>query len=156
MDKYVLSEELPSRRSIPNSSVGNRQQQQKTQGQAEQHSAAGGGPQQRHQGQAERGHSTGGSVASGGPQQRHQGQAEPGCSTGGSRSLMNERSQARAGTRQNVGFFKAGNLHRPGMASQERRHKVSLGSRRRALGARGGQARQGSVMETITLESDSS
>ena len=69
---------------------------------------------------------------------------------------MNERSQARAGIRQNVTFFKAGNLHRPGMASQERRHKVSLGSRRRAPGAREGQAGQGSVIETITLESDSS
>ena len=54
-----------------------------------------------------------------------------------------------------MGFFKAGNLHRPAMASQERRHKESLGSRRRAPGAREGQAGQGSVMETITLESDS-
>ena len=154
-DDVVTVREI-SRRSIPNSSVRNRQQQQRAQGQAEQHGAAGGGPQQRHQGQAERVRSTGGNVASGGSQQRHQGQAESGGSTGGNRSLRNERSQARAGIRQNVTFLKAGNLHRPGMASQERRHKVSLGSRRRAPGAREGQAGQGSVIETITLESDSS
>ena len=125
-----------SRRSVPNSGIGRRPQQQRAQGQAERHSAAGGGPQQRHQGQAEQGCSTGGSAASGGPQQWHQGQAEQGCSTGGGGSLMNQRSQARAGIRQNVGFFKAGNLHIPAgqgvqiggtnMASQERRRKESL------------------------------
>ena len=78
---------------------------------------------------------------------------------------MNQRSQARAGIRQNVGFFKAGNLHRPAgqgvkiggtnMASQERRRKESLGSRRRAPGAQEGQAGQGRVVETVTLDSDS-
>ena len=44
-----------SRRSVPNSGVGSRPQQQRAQGQAEQHSATGGGPQQRDQEQAEQG-----------------------------------------------------------------------------------------------------
>ena len=64
-----------------------------------------------------------------------------------------DRSKAR---KQNVAFFKAGNLHRQGIAGQKRRHNVSLGSCRRALGARGGQPELGSVTETITLDSDSS
>ena len=62
-------------------------------------------------------------------------------------------------------FFKAGNLHKPAgqgvrvggtnMANQERRPKESLGSRRRAPGARDGQAGRGHVVETVTLDSDS-
>merc|ERR1712002_64233 len=116
--------------------------------------------QQRAQGQAEQHGETGGS-----PQQRNQGQAEQGCSTGGGGSLMHQRSQARAGNRQKVGFFKAGNLHIPAgqgvrvggmnMANKERRPKESLGSRRRAPRAREGQAGRGHVVETVTLDSDS-
>merc|ERR1711888_512089 len=49
-----------SRRSVPNSSVGSRPQQQRAQGQVEQHGATGGGPQQRNPGQAGQGCSTGG------------------------------------------------------------------------------------------------
>ena len=132
--------------------MGNRPQQQRAQGQAERHGAAGGGPQQRHPGQAaERVNRTGGNVANGGSQQRHQVQADLGGVTGG--SSLDERTKAR---KPNVAFFKAGNLHRPGIASQERRHNVSLGSRRRALGARGGQAEIGNVTKTITLDSYSS
>ena len=41
------------------------------------------------------------------------------------------------------------------MASQERRPKESLGSRRRAPGAQEGQAGRGRVVETVTLDSDS-
>ena len=55
-----------------------------------------------------------------------------------------------------MAFFKAGNCHKQGIAGQKRRHNVSLGSCRRAPGARGGQAELGSVTETITLDSDSS
>ena len=42
------------------------------------------------------------------------------------------------------------------MASQQKRQKESLGSRRRAPGAREGQAGQGRVVETVTLDSDDS
>ena len=52
-------------------------------------------------------------------------------------------------------FFKAGNCHKQGIAGQKRRHNVSLGSCRPAP-ARGGQAEQRSITETITLDSDSS
>ena len=118
--------------------------------------------QQRNQGQAEQYRSTGGCIN---PQQRNQGQAEQYRSTGGGRSLMQQRSQARAGYRQNVGFFKAGNLHRPAgqgvrvgdtnMAHHGRMSGQALGSRRRAPGARDGQAGRGRVVETVTLDSDS-
>ena len=78
---------------------------------------------------------------------------------------MPQRSQAQAGYRQNVGFFKAGNLHRPAgqgvrvgdmnMAHRGRMSGEALGSRRRAPGARDGQVGQEHVVETVTLDLDS-
>ena len=52
-------------------------------------------------------------------------------------------------------FFKAGNCHKRGITGQKRRHNASLGSCRPAP-ARGSQAEQRSITETITVESDSS
>ena len=132
-----------------NSSVANRPQQQGAQG-AELYGAAGGGAQQRHPGQTAEHVNRAGGVANRGSQQRHQGQADLGGATG--RSLNDERLKAR---KQNVAFFKVGNCHKQGIAGQKRRHNVSLGSCRPAP-ARGGQAEQGSITETITLDSNSS
>ena len=148
-DDVVTVREV-SRRSVQNSSVANRSQQQGAQG-AERYGAAGGGAQQRHPSQAaERVNRTGGSVANGRSQQRHGGQEDLGGATG--RSLSDERLKAR---KQNVAFFKAGNCHKQGIAGQKRRHNVSLGSCRQAP-ARGGQAELGNVTEIIKVDSDSS
>ena len=131
-----------SRRSVQNNDASARSQQQRDQGQTGQQGATGGGPQQ-----------------------RNIGLGEQGCSTGGGRSLGHQRCNAETGNRQNVRFFKAGNLHKPAgqaarsrcnnMANQERRPKESLGSRRRAPGVRDGQTGRGHVIETVTLDSDS-
>ena len=141
------------RRNVQNGTA-NRPGQQGVQGTER---PAGGGAQQRHTGQqVERVNRAGGSVANGGSQQRHDlggatsaDLATPGCSSDG--SLNNER-MARG---QNVTFFKAGSCHKRGIAGKKRRHNASLGSCRPAP-ARGSQAEQRSITETITLESDSS
>ena len=145
-DDVVTVREV-SRRSVQNRGMANRPQQLGAQAER----PAGGGAHPRHPGQAvvcvNR---TGENAANGGSQQRHQGQEDLGGATG--RSLNDGRLKAR---KQNVAFFKAGNCHKQGIAGQKRRHDVSLGSCRLAP-ARGGQAEQGNITETITLNSDSS